>query len=285
MITVIVPPPFATVQDLGRFGYRASGVPVSGVADRDSALALNALLGNEANAAMIELAVAGGRLRFETAATIAIGGGGAECSIHGTTLELWERTDVYAGDELVIHRVRHGRFILIAARGGIDVPLLLGSRSTLLSAKFGGFEGRRLRANDRLPIGDSILQEPRVRLSTHASASVAGIVRIMRGPQADLFDARAWSEFLDTDFTVSRVSDRAGYRLEGATLAHSGSAAMPSEPSCVGAIQVPDGGSPIVIMHDGPTVGGYPKIAVVKSSEISRFAQLAPGDKFRFALA
>lgn len=285
MITVVVAPPFATVQDLGRFGYRASGVPISGVADRDSALTLNSLLGNSANAAMIELAVAGGTLRFDTAATIAVGGAQAECSIGDTIVKSWERTEISAGSELVIRRILHGRFVFVAVRGGIDVPSVLGSRSTLLSAKFGGFEGRRLRAGDGLPIGDMILREPNVRPSTSAIGADARTIRIMRGPQADLFGMRAWSEFLDTDFTVSRASDRSGYRLEGATLTHTGSAAMPSEPSCVGAVQVPDGGSPIVIMHDGPTVGGYPKIAVVKSSEISRFAQLGPGDNLRFALA
>jgi antagonist of KipI len=272
------------VQDLGRFGYRASGVPVSGVADRDSALTLNALLGNEPNAAMIEVAVAGGAFEFDSAATIAIGGADVECSVDGRSVNPWNVTEVSAGETLVLHRIVRGRFVLIAVRGGIAVPHVLGSRSTLLSAKFGGFEGRRLREGDRLPVGEMTVRGRGDTASSQLFISDADAIRIVRGPQADLFEARAWSAFLSTAFTISRASDRSGYRLEGATLEHAGPPAMPSEPACVGAIQVPDGGSPIVIMHDGPTVGGYPKIAVVKSSDISRFAQLAPGDTVKFAL-
>ena len=106
----------------------------------------------------------------------------------------------------------------------------------------------------------------------------------MPGPQAGLFDENAWSTLLGGPFVVSRASDRSGYRLDGPQMHHGGSVSLPSEPACVGAIQVPDGGSPIVIMHDGPTVGGYPKMAVIRSAALSRFAQLAPGDPVRFVL-
>jgi biotin-dependent carboxylase-like uncharacterized protein len=287
MITVTTAPPFATVQDLGRFGFRDSGVPVSGVADRDAALALNVLLGNHPNAAMIEWAVAGGALKFEHAMVIAIGGAEASCAIGENIVDALTRIEVAAGDELIVHRIVHGRFLLIAVRGGIDVPPVLGSRSTLLSAVLGGLDGRRLRRGDQLPIGNAIIPEYCEKFVTDGRRVIVygDAIRVMRGPQAALFDERTWFEFLNTTFTVSRASDRAGYRLDGATFRHNGAASLPSEPSCVGAIQVPDGGSPIVIMHDGPTVGGYPKIAVIGSSQISRFAQLAPGDVVRFDLA
>lgn len=285
MITVIAAPPFATIQDLGRTGFRDSGVPISGIADRDSGLALNSMLGSDSNAAMIEWAVAGGAIRFEYAATIAIGGADGEYSVSGRTLEPLVPLEVSAGDELRVNRIVRGRFLLIAVRGGIDVPKVMGSRSTLLSASIGGFEGRRLRNGDRLRIG-ALMRDTSERADLLTQRSVADEpIGVMRGPQASLFDDRAWASFIDTEYTVSRASDRTGYRLDGATLTHAGSPSLPSEPACVGAIQVPDGGAPIVLMHDGPTVGGYPKIAVIRSSCLSRFAQLAPGDKLRFVLA
>ncbi len=286
VITVMTAPPFATIQDLGRTGFRDSGVPVSGIADRESGLLLNATLGNDPNAAMIEWAVGGGALRCECAAKIAIGGADVVVTIDGMPVDHRMPISVIEGDELQIVRIVRGRFVLIAVRGGIDVPVVLGSRSTLLSAGIGGFEGRRLRSGDQLPIGghlasshDNLKYARRPR-----RPNVDGPVMVMRGPQASLFDDAAWATFLSSEFVVSLASDRSGYRLDGVTISHSGSAALPSEPACIGAIQIPDGGTPIVIMNDGPTVGGYPKIAIIRDSCLSRFAQMAPGDRLRFAL-
>jgi len=283
VITVITSPPFATIQDLGRTGFRDSGVPVSGLADRESGLMLNAILGNDANAAMIEWAVGGGSLRFDCATTIAVGGADAIISVNGAAVYPWAPIVVADGDELRIERIVRGRFVLIQVRGGIDVPVVLGSRSTLLSAGIGGLEGRRLRTGDRLPVGDYVMATRNGIKPAH-HLNVDGPVMVVRGPQASLFDDAAWATFLSSEFVVSRASDRSGYRLDGMTISHSGPAALPSEPACVGAIQIPDGGTPIVIMPDGPTVGGYPKIAVIRTSCMSRFAQLTPGDRVRFAV-
>ncbi len=285
MITVIDSPPFATVQDLGRFGFLEAGVPVSGVADRATALRLNALLGNDPNAAMIEWAVAGGALRFERDAIVAIGGADAPCSINGKTFGNGMAHEVAAGGELRVERFVRGRFLLVALRGGIDVPLVLGSRSTLVSAGLGGFDGHRLRNGDQLRVGEMTAGDLSGNIAQDDGDHGSAAVQIVRGPQAGLFDDAAWNAFLRTEFTVSRASDRTGYRLEGVAFTHHGPAALPSEPTCVGAIQVPDGGAPIVIMQDGPTVGGYPKIAVIRKFDLSRFAQLAPGDRVRFELS
>jgi antagonist of KipI len=283
VITVMTSPPFATIQDLGRTGFRDSGVPVSGLADRESGLLLNAILGNDPNAAMIECAVGGGAFRFDCATTIAVGGADAVISVNGAPVHSWSPIVVADGDELRIERIVRGRFVLVAVRGGIDAPVVLGSRSTLLSAGIGGLGGRRLRAGDRLPVGDYVVAAPNDITPAH-QLNIDGPVMVMRGPQASLFDDAAWATFLSSEFVVSRASDRSGYRLDGMTISHSGAAALPSEPACVGAIQIPDGGTPIVIMHDGPTVGGYPKIAVIRTSCMSRFAQLTPGDRVRFAV-
>lgn len=282
MITVTSAPPFATIQDLGRFGYRDSGVPPSGLADRDSGVALNAMLGNDPDAAMIEWAVAGGAIRFDTDCAVAIGGAEAECFVDGRPVRTWTSLWIEAGAELRIGRITRGRFLLIAVRGGIDVPVVMGSRSTLLSAGLGGLEGRRIRNGDTLPIGDS--WNSRAPRTAAGPAVFDGIIHIARGPQAELFDGGAWDALLGAEIIVSHASDRTGYRLQGAKLHCRVAAALPSEPTCVGAIQVPDGGEPIVIMHDGPTIGGYPKIAVIRSAWISRFAQLMPGERVRFVI-
>lgn len=290
MITVVSAPPYATVQDLGRDGHRSSGIPPSGVADRDAALTLNALLQNEPNAAMLEWAVAGGTLRFDSAVTVALGGADVDASIGGVPVRPYSTVHVRPSEEMRVERLLHGRFLYIAVRGGIDVPVLLGSRSTLVSAGLGGHEGRRLRRGDVLRIGQQLRDESPDSTNTgsaiHESLHDRGaiVIPVIRGPQAGLFDDRAWDIFLGTRYTVSHASDRAGYRLDGPILSHSGDAALPSEPTCVGAIQVPDGGTPIVLMNDGPTVGGYPKIAVIRSSAISSFAQRAPGETVRFVL-
>lgn len=283
MITVTKAPPFATIQDLGRPGFRDSGVPVSGLADRESGLLLNAILGNDPDAAMIEWAVAGGVLRFDVACTVAIGGAEAECFMEGRPVPAFRRIAVPAGAELMVKRLIQGRYLLVAVRGGIDVPVVLGSRSTLLSAALGGVEGRRLRNGDTLTIGDARSERNRRAPPDHR-APYTGVIAVRRGPQAALFGDAEWSAFTSVEFTVSRASDRTGYRLEGERLSHAGGGALPSEPACVGAIQVPEGGEPIVLMNDGPTIGGYPKIAVVRTAWMSRFAQLVPGTRVRFVL-
>lgn len=282
MITVLAAPPFSTVQDLGREGHRAVGVPVSGAADRDAMLACNRSVGNAAHAAVIEWAVAGGTLRFDVATVVSLGGADVAATIRGEPVAPWRAYQVAAGDELRVERIVRGRFLYVAVRGGVDVPLVLGSRSTLLAAGLGGHEGRRLRSGDVLRTGDA--RNDGVIAVPVGRDAAGGAIPVMRGPQAALFDDGMWRRFLSTEFRVSQASDRSGYRLEGAVLQHSAGAAFPSEPTCVGAIQVPAGGSPIVLMHDGPTVGGYPKIAVVRWHAMSRFAQRAPGDAVRFVL-
>lgn len=285
MIVVAAAPPFATVQDLGRLGHRDIGVPQSGAADAETASSLNLLLGNPPDSAVIEWALAGGVLRFDVNANahVAIGGAEVVAELRGKLVAPFTRLELRDGDELHVHRFVRGRFLYVAVRGGIDVPRIMGSRSTLLAAAFGGHEGRRLRTGDVLKIGTAAPSEGDYRAAVPGHRE-SGPVRIVRGPQAALFDRSAWRQFLDTQFRVSTASDRTGYRLEGPALAHSGVASLPSEPTCIGAIQVPQGGTPIVLMHDGPTVGGYPKIAVIAASSLSRFAQLATGDAVQFAL-
>lgn len=287
MITVVVAPPFATVQDLGREGYRASGVPVSGAMDRDTAVRVNTLLHNAPGAAMIEWAIAGGVLRFDAETTIAMGGADVSAFVRDTPLAPYQPLRMRAGDELRVERFVRGRFLYVAIAGGIDVPVVMGSRSTTSAAGIGGYAGRRLRKGDILLTAAD--RAPHYGVASTPSAVDACDARdapvpIMCGPRAHLFDDAAWAQLLSAEYFISRASDRRGYRLDGPSFTHVGDAAIPSEPTCVGAIQIPDGGTPIVLMNDGPTVGGYPIIAVIRSNAMSRFAQLTPGDRVMFML-
>ena len=178
------------------------------------------------------------------------------------------------------------RFAYIAFGGGVNVPEVLGSRSTYLPGGFGGHEGRRLKHGDRLPLGPPVRE-----WNTGWSDRIAeflpraeGAVRVVPGPQVDLFDPGEVDRLLAGKLAVGRGADRMGYRLEGQEFAHRAPAALPSEPVCVGAVQVPQGGAPIVLMPDGPTVGGYPKIASVITADLGRFAQLAPAERPMFEM-
>jgi len=161
----------------------------------------------------------------------------------------------------------------------------MGSRSTYLPGGFGGFEGRRLKAGDLLPVGPAM--HTRLGGQVHPRAAPdAGAeempIRVTRGPQWDRFDEAARRTLLESRFRISASSDRMGYRLEGPAIAPSQAATLPSEAACPGAIQIPDGGAPIVLMPDGPTVGGYPKIAVVMRADLRCLAQYLPGREVRF---
>jgi antagonist of KipI len=302
IVTVAVVPPFLTVQDVGRFGYRSQGVAPAGVMDHTTFRALNALLGNPASDAVLEWGVSGGVLEFHGAVRLAIGGARVECSLAGKPIAPYTVVEAEDGDEFYVERFIRGRFLYVAVAGGLDVPTVFGSRSTYLPGELGGVNGRRLRRGDTIKVGSSDAERQNAADEPSRDAQSVGggallsltttrdvldadaPVRIMRGPQADLFSDQDWTNFLDSPFTVSLQSDRMGYRLEGVTLRHDGEGAMLSEPTCIGAIQIPANGSPIVLMNDGPTVGGYPKIAVVVEEDLSMFAQRAPGDPVRFAL-
>jgi len=138
-----------------------------------------------------------------------------------------------------------------------------------------------------LPVGSasSTVADAGHRILARDAAWWERPIRIVRGPQAELFGDAAWAQLCGDGYAIANASDRMGYRLDGPALQHGGHAALPSEPTCVGAIQVPDGGTPIVLLNDGPTVGGYPKMAVVVREDLGAFVQRTPGERVRFALA
>ena len=278
---------FATIQNGGRPGYRAEGVPPCGAMDPVSLARANALVGNPATAAAIEWALAGAIVRFSTRAIVAVAGTEIELTRNGAMQSANVAVEFAPGDELAIGRLVRGSYAYVAVRGGVEVPEVLGSRSTYLPAAFGGLDGRRLRAGDVLHIGTAGRRKSKpVPPSAQSLNDSQGMrpIRVIEGPNTTAFSGGFAERFWASEFTISPTSSRAGYRLgrqaraDEEPLDRSGI----SEPACVGAIQVPDAASAIVLMPDGPTVGGYPKIGVVASVDIAELARRMPGDIVRF---
>ncbi len=279
MIVVERAPPYLTIQDSGRPGYRASGVPHCGAMDQWSFGLANLLVANQRNAAALEWSIGGGTLRFDRNAVIALTGAEVEATIDDTPVASHTAVVVRAGQALTIRRIVARRFLYVAVRGGVDCPPILGSRSTYLPAAFGGIEGRRLITHDRLQIG-APADNPAAaheRLVTSVGPDFdAGVVRaIARGGEFS-------TDFLDATFTVSPASDRMGYRLEGDHGLEAGAASITSEPVCAGTIQLTPSGHPIVLMADSPTIGGYSILGTVTSCDLPIVAQSMPGRKIRF---
>jgi biotin-dependent carboxylase-like uncharacterized protein len=248
--------------------------------------AANAIVGNDRNAAVLEWALGGGTMRVERDCTFCFTGASAQIRLGTTSIAPCTTTRANAGDDIIVEQISAGRFIYFAFSGGVDVPVLLGSRSTYLPGRFGGYAGRMIRTGDSIDLLSP--QTPVPSKGFHCAADLmprydSGIVHVTRAPQADLFDDDSWHAFTSNEYRVASASDRTGYRLEGPAVGKPPES-LPSEAGCVGAIQVPGDGSPIALMADAPTVGGYAKIAVVSEADLPILAQRRPGESIRFAL-
>ncbi|HMG70832.1 MAG TPA: biotin-dependent carboxyltransferase family protein [Gemmatimonadaceae bacterium] len=286
MITITRAPPYLTVQNGGRKHSRSFGVPRGGAMDLFAIRAANALVGNSLDAAALEWALGGGTVRFDRDCVFAIGGAMARATISGRVVAPCTTTYARAGDEFTVEQITSGRFLYLACDGGIDVPVILGSRSTYLPGRFGGYQGRSLRSGDSVALGPPPGARPAEGF--HSAADLmprydSAIVHITPTSQTDLFDESAWRTLTESDYRVSTASDRTGYKLDGPALRNS-LGALPSEASCPGAIQIPGDGRPIALMADAPTVGGYPKIAVISEADLPILAQRRPGETIRFQL-
>jgi antagonist of KipI len=286
MITITRAPPYITVQNGGRQHSRSLGVPRGGAMDLFALRAVNAVVGNSLDAAALEWALGGGAVRFDRDCFFAVGGATARATVSGKDVAPCTTTFARAGDELLVEQIISGRFLYLACDGGIDVPALLGSRSTYLPGHFGGYEGRMLRSGDSVQLGARPSTHPAEEF--HAAADLmprydSGIVHVTPGTQEDLFDESAMRTLTESEYRISAASDRTGYKLEGPVLANS-LGTLSSEAGCPGAIQVPGDGLPIALMADAPTIGGYPKIAVVSEADLPILAQRRPGESIRFQL-
>jgi antagonist of KipI len=284
VIRVLAPGLLTTVQDLGRPGLGALGVPAGGAADAYALRLGNLLLGNEESAAALEATLDGPELLFEEPTLVVLAGAPFGATLDGRDVPPWSVLGVPAGGRLAVGRAVSGARAYVCVRGGIEVPRILGSRSTDVATGFGGFGGRALAAGDGLATGRAEAG-PRGRRVDAAAARWSGPRRLLRvtpGPQESWFPAEALAAFLSRPFRVSASSSRAGVRLEGEVLA-APARSLVTEGVTPGAVQVPAGGRPIVLLVEHPSTGGYPKIANVISADLSALAQLRPGDEVRFA--
>ena len=241
-ITVLNPGLLTTVQDQGRVGYQQFGVSVSGVMDPRSAALANILAGNDQGEAVLECTMMGPQLQFDKANVIAITGGDLGPTLDGKAVPNYQAVAVRAGQVLKFTAPKTGCRAFIAFAGGLDIPVTMGSRSTYMKAKIGGHQGRKLEKGD-----------------------VIGI-----------------NTFLGQTYTVTPEFDRMGCRLDGPAIAHKDGGDIISDGIAFGAIQVPSAGTPIIMLADRQTTGGYTKIANVITADFRILAQLKTGDKVQF---
>jgi antagonist of KipI len=274
-----------TVQDSGRWRYQALGVSVAGPMDLYSHRLANALVGNEEDAASLEVTLAGPDLEFADERRVAVTGAEFEMSIGGRVVPANASVSVSAGERLVFGPRIRGARAYIAFSGGIDTPKVLGSRATHLPSGMGGLQGRALKAGDELPLGppEGGHSVRRVRLEADQMRAPM-VLRVLPGPQRDRFAAGALDALQSAPYRIDAESNRMGYRLAGQRLEHAGDAQVTSDATPLGVLQVPASGQPILLMADRPTTGGYAKLATVISADIRVAGQLAPGDEIRFAL-
>jgi biotin-dependent carboxylase-like uncharacterized protein len=286
VIAVLKPGLLSTVQDAGRPGHRAFGMPVAGAIDRRALAVANLLAGNPPGAAAVELTLLGGQFRFERAGLAALAGADMGASLDGRPIPSWSSFRAPAGSTLALGPAAAGTRCYLAVRGGIDVPAVLGSRSTYVRARVGGLQGRALAAGDLLPVGPARGRAPAPRVLDAAGELPArgGEVRLraLPGPQEDRFAPEAVEAFYASTWKVTPHNDRMGYRLEGPPVRHRGGADILTDPLVPGAVQVPGDGQPIVLMVDCQTAGGYAKIAAVIGPDLRLLAQARAGDAVRF---
>jgi antagonist of KipI len=278
-----------TVQDLGRTDYRMYGVNRCGAMDRFSLRLANLLVGNGENEAALEVTLIGPHLKFLVDGVIAVTGGDLAPRLNGTAIGMWKTILVSEGDILQFGHMKHGCRSYVAIKGGIDVPLIMGSRSTFIRGGYGGLEGRSLKEGDRLDIGEG---EPRLDRALVTGRSLPAAyrpdfvterpIRFIPGPQSDRFIETSLDTFVSDSYGILNESDRMGYRLKGPQLTHKSGADMISGAVTIGSIQVPGDGQPIILMSDCQVTGGYAQIGVVIGVDIPYLAQRKPGDRIQF---
>jgi len=281
---VHAPGAFTTVQDGGRFGYQKMGMPISGALDAYAFRVANLLVGNAPESAVLEITITGPKLEFISASDIALTGAQMGMTLNDKPVVHWQSLRVQPGDMLEIHQVTSGCRAYLAIKGGIDVPVVMGSRSTYVGGKLGGFAGRPLQADDIVDGFEvQLLNTPRIlpdRWIPEHKREVS--LRVIPGPQDDYFDI-GLETLLTTDYMVTPKADRMGYRLQGSAIERKAEtpASIVSEPTMPGGIQIPADAQPIVLLVE-QTVGGYSKIATVITPDIARLTQATPGDTVRF---
>jgi biotin-dependent carboxylase-like uncharacterized protein len=283
MIEVFKPGRCDLVMDAGRPGWGALGMPIGGAADAWALAEANACVGNPAEAAGLELLLAGPVLHFPLGGIVALTGARFEAHrSSGAPVDWYSPVALAAGETLTLGKAQSGCRSWLAVQGGIAVPLLLGSRSTFLPSGFGGHEGRALKAGDVLACGRVNLPLETLRpASPAANLDKETPLRLVAGPQTGLFDDAGLAAFFGGRYRIGAASDRRGLRLHGLAVTCARTE-LASQGVLPGAVQVPPDGQPIILGWDGPVTGGYPVIGCVIRADHPRLAQLQPGDAVCF---
>jgi biotin-dependent carboxylase-like uncharacterized protein len=281
---ILKPGLFTTVQDLGRYGYLKYGVPISGAMDTFSLIAANLLVANDPNAACLEVTLFGPELQALTKTQIAVTGGVFSPKINGQSVPMWQTIGVEEGDVIALEKIEKGCRAYLSIRGGINTPLVLGSRSTYVRGGFGGMNGRQLKTGDIIGGFETPLLRIGYSMPEEIVPQFAGkfTIHVILGPQAYMFTENGINAFLSSQYMVTSEADRMGYRLDGQIIEHKAKADIISDALLPGAVQVPKSGKPIVIMRDAQTTGGYAKIAVAITSDVSFLGQAKPNDTIEF---
>jgi biotin-dependent carboxylase-like uncharacterized protein len=284
VIQVQAPGWLTTVQDLGREGFGPMGVSPSGAADAISLRVGNRLVGNAEGAAGLEMTLFGGRFVFWEDAVFALTGSDFGARLGGAPVLLWTSFPAKAREPLRVGPTQSGARCYLCVKGGIEVKPFLGSQSTHLLSGLGGHEGRALREGDLLKIGSSKGRFRNRTLTGEAWARLAPrkVLRVTPGPQSDWFPESAQKVFYQSTYRVAEESNRMGIRLQGAAISATAGGEMISEGVALGAVQVPEGGMPIILFVEQQTTGGYPKIANVIAADLHSLGQLRPRDEIRF---
>ena len=285
-LKVRVPGLHTTVQDIGRPGYQAIGVPMSGALDGMSLWLANALVGNPSGAPALEVLINGPTLEVAAdTVRVALAGAGASLVVGAekTRIEAGQSVTLPRGEIVEVVVGRQSASCYLAAEGGIAVPSVLGSASTYVRAALGGLDGRALRSGDLVPLAMACASErPELRLSSPMEATGDQPIRVVLGPQQEYFTEEAVATLLSAEFRISPSADRMGMRLDGPVLQLSRGWDIVSDAIVTGAIQVPGSGQPILLLADHQTTGGYPKIATVVSADLPVVGRRRPGEALRF---
>jgi antagonist of KipI len=279
--TVITPGFLSTIQDMGRQGFQAFGVPEAGAMDREAALIANLLVSNRENAPLIEITVMGLEMEFAAEATIAVTGGNLNLQVDNVPQPMYQTLSIKPGSRIKFAGVKKGARAYLAIAGEMNIPLVMGSFSTYLRGEIGGMKGRKLEKDDIIEgktkyVSYKALDDSLIRDYGNK------VIRVVINRDEDYFTGEGINTFLTSEYTISSQSDRMGYRMEGPEITHRKGADIISTAINFGAIQVPGHGQPIVMMADRQTVGGYTQIGRVITNDLPYLAQMFPGEKVSF---
>jgi len=273
----------STLQDLGRYGYSHLGISVAGAADRLSLRIANLLVGNDENAPALEMTLLGATLEFDERCVVALTGADCDAKLATSLLHLAEAVEVPAGAVLKCGSMRTRARCYLAVQGGFNVPRVMGSTATDVRGGFGGFEGRRLKAGDLLPVRSrGSARTRRLKPGALDAVSRQDAIRLTRGAQQEWFGPEAFATLFSSPYSISDQSDRTGLRLQGQPLQPRQKSQLLTDGIPLGAMQVPQDGQPIILFVDQQTTGGYPKIANVIMADMHHVGQLQPHQQVRF---